>query len=174
MNPEKTPTPELPDSTRRSFLKTSAAVTATVAASSLPIELCAQVAGSDQVKLALIGCGGRGGGAAQQNLASKEGNVKLVAMADASGQRLEGTLKSLKGAFPDKVDVKDDKKFVGLDAYEHAINEADLVILATPPGFRPYHFKAAVAAAPVGAEPFEDFRHFQRIVLGVEIGRAHV
>ncbi len=141
---ELQPTLEL-DPTRRSFIKTAAA-TATVAAASLPIELCAQVGGSDQVKLALIGCGGRGGGAAKQNLGSKEGNVKLVAMADAKADRLNGTHDTLKGLFPDKVDVKDDKKFVGLDGYLQAINEADLVILATPPGFRPRHFAAAVAA----------------------------
>lgn len=136
-------TPLSADASRRGFLK-GAAVTA--AAAALPIELCAQVAGSDQVKLALIGCGGRGSGAAQQNLKSKEGNVKLVAMADAFSGRLESSLKSLKGEFPDKVDVKDDKKYIGLDAAEKAIADADLVILATPPGFRPRHFKAAVDA----------------------------
>lgn len=146
MTTEPTPIITTADPTRRGFLKTSAAATATVAAASLPIELCAQVAGSDQIKLALIGCGGRGGGAANQNLSSKEGNVKLVAMADAFQDRLEGTLSSLKANHPDKVDVKDDKKFVGFDAYEAAIHEADLVILATPPGFRPRHFKAAVEA----------------------------
>ncbi len=143
MTTETKPTLELPESNRRSFLK-AAAVSATAAA--LPIELCAQVAGSDTIKLALIGCGGRGTGAANQNLASKDGNVKLVAMADASSKRLEDAFNTLKTAHPDKMDVKDDKKFVGLDAYTHAINEADLVILATPPGFRPRHFKAAVEA----------------------------
>jgi myo-inositol 2-dehydrogenase/D-chiro-inositol 1-dehydrogenase len=143
MTTETKPTIELPESNRRNFLR-AAAVSATAAA--LPIELCAQVAGSDTIKLALIGCGGRGGGAAKQNLSSKDGNVKLVALADASGSRLEGTLNSLRGSHPDKVDVKDANKFVGLDAYGHAINEADMVILATPPGFRPRHFKAAVEA----------------------------
>ena len=146
MTPEPTNPSTFVDPTRRGFLKTSAAATATVAAASLPIELCAQVAGSDQLKLALIGCGGRGSGAANQNLSSKEGHVKLVAMADAFQDRLEGSLNNLKSQHPDKVDVKDNKKFVGLDAYEAAIHEADLVILATPPGFRPRHFKAAVDA----------------------------
>lgn len=138
--PNSTPSPDVP---RRAFLKTGVAA-ATAAA--LPIELCAQVAGSDQIKLALIGCGGRGGGAANQNLGSKEGNVKLVAMADAFQGRLDSTLNNLAKRFPDKVDVKDDKKFVGLDAYAQAIAESDMVILATPPGFRPRHFKAAVEA----------------------------
>jgi myo-inositol 2-dehydrogenase / D-chiro-inositol 1-dehydrogenase len=147
MTTEPTPSNQpTADPTRRSFLKTGAVATATVAASSLPVELYAQVAGSDQKKLALIGCGGRGSGAAQQHLASKEGNVKLVAAADAFKGRMDGAVSSLKNKFPDKVDVSEDRKFVGLDAFQAAISEADTVILATPPGFRPYHFKAAVEA----------------------------
>jgi predicted dehydrogenase len=135
--------PSQPQPSRRGFLKTAAVATS---AAALPVELCAQVAGSDQLKLALIGCGGRGGGAAQQNLRSKEGNVKLVAMADAFKGRLDQKFDALKHEFPDKVDVKEDKKFVGLDAYQEAIAAADLVILATPPGFRAHHFKAAIEA----------------------------
>ncbi|MBP7951350.1 MAG: Gfo/Idh/MocA family oxidoreductase [Verrucomicrobiales bacterium] len=142
MNPDIQPS-QIPAASRRGFLKGAAAATAAV---NLPIELCAQVAGSDQKKLALVGCGGRGSGAANQNLSSKDGSVKLVALADAFSNRLEGALGQLKSRFPDKVDVAANRKFVGLDAYEHAIHEADIVILATPPGFRPYHFKAAIDA----------------------------
>ncbi len=143
MSEPKQTNSKAPQPSRRGFIKGAAVATG---AAALPIELCAQVAGSDQLKLALIGCGGRGSGAAAQNLSSKSGNSRLVAMADAFPDRLNGSLSNLKNKFPDKVDVKDDKKFIGLDGYQAAIAEADMVILASPPGFRPYHFKAAIEA----------------------------
>ncbi len=106
--------------------------------------------GSDNViKVALIGCGGRGTGAATQALLSKQ-NVKLVAMADAFSDRLESCYKTLTdedtadGAIKNKVDVPADRKFTGFDGYLKAIPLADVVILTTPPGFRPIHFEEAV------------------------------
>ncbi len=106
----------------------------------------------DTIKIALIGCGGRGTGAATQALSTNQ-NVKLVAMADAFKDRLddcykaitamdgtESGSKNLKG----KVDVPEDRKFTGFDGYQKAIALADVVILATPPGFRPIHFEEAV------------------------------
>ena len=100
-------------------------------------------AGSSEIKVALIGCGGRGSGAANQTLAVK--GTRLVAMADAFEDRLEGAFDQLKKRYKDRVDVPKARKFVGFDAYKAAIDAADVVILATPPGFRPGHFEYAVA-----------------------------
>jgi predicted dehydrogenase len=109
---------------------------------------------NDVIKVALVGCGGRGTGAAMQALLSKQ-NVKLVAMADAFKDRLDDCYKALnaddiadwsgaKGTLKDKIDVPEERRFVGFDAYQKAIPLADVVILATPPGFRPLHFEEAV------------------------------
>src|SRR5262249_35863188 len=111
----------------------------------LAIERCAHAAPDDTLKLALVGCGGRGTGAADQALSTK-GSVKLVAMADAFADAFEPRLKALTDAQPDRVDVPPERRFVGLDSYQKAIELADVVILASPPGFRPIHFEAAVKA----------------------------
>lgn len=106
----------------------------------------------DTIKVALIGCGGRGTGAAVQALLSKQ-NVKLVAMADAFRDNLDRSYKRLtapetaKGSgikLADRIDVPEERKFSGFDAYQKAIPFADVVILATPPGFRPLHFEEAI------------------------------
>jgi len=103
----------------------------------------------DAIKIALVGCGGRGTGAAMQALLSKQ-NVKLVAMADAFRDRLDLCYKKLtdesSGAenVKARVDVPEERKFTGFDAYQKAIPLADVVILATPPGFRPIHFEEAI------------------------------
>jgi len=132
------------ESSRRDFLKkTSAAVVGGTLLGGLTVERAAHAAGSDCLNIALIGCGGRGSGAADQAL-STTGNTKLVAMADAFPDRLDDSLKNLKKQHAEKVQVVDDKKFVGFDAYKQAIALADVVILATPPGFRPIHFEEAV------------------------------
>ncbi len=103
-------------------------------------------AGNDEIKIALIGCGGRGSGAAVNALRTKA-NVKLVAMADAFQQRLDISLRALESRLGDKVDVPKERQFVGLDAYQNAIDcDVDMVLLCTPPGFRPAHFEAAVKA----------------------------
>ncbi len=136
-------TQQLELESRRGFLKSTAAAGAAL---SLPIHLCAQVAGSDQKKLAVIGCGGRGSGATNQHLGSKVGNAKLVAVADISKSACDNLANSMKGRYADRVDVPEERRFVGLDSYQEAIAQADTVILASPPGFRPYHFKAAIDA----------------------------
>jgi myo-inositol 2-dehydrogenase/D-chiro-inositol 1-dehydrogenase len=130
---------------RRGFLKTSSAAVAGAALSSLIIERTAHAASTDEIKIALIGCGGRGSGAADQALNTQSiGPVKLVAMADAFEDRLQGSLDGLKQQHGNQVDVPKDRQFIGFDAYKDAISLADVVILATPPGFRPYHFEEAV------------------------------
>jgi predicted dehydrogenase len=138
------PQPSHPTVTRRGFLQSSAAATGAVALAQLATERFALGASpGDTIKVALIGCGGRGSGATDQAL-STSGSTRLVAMADAFMERINGSLNNLKGKHKDKIDVPDDKKFVGFDAYKQAIALADVVILATPPGFRPIHFEEAV------------------------------
>ncbi|MBM3870368.1 MAG: Gfo/Idh/MocA family oxidoreductase [Verrucomicrobia bacterium] len=130
---------------RRSFLSTSSKVAAGAAAlGALPVERFVHGASpGDTIKVALVGMGGRGSGAANQALSTGE-SVKLVAVADVHKDRMEGSLNQLKNAHKDKVQVKDENKFLGFDAYKHAIKDADLVILATPPGFRPMQFEEAI------------------------------
>src|SRR5437763_1837784 len=121
--------------TRRDFLRTtSAAVAGASVLGGLSVERSAFAASSDTLKIALIGCGGRGSGAADQAL-STEGPLKLVAMADVFKDHLESSLRSLSEKHKDKVDVPPEHRFVGFDAYKQAIALADVVILATPPGF---------------------------------------
>jgi predicted dehydrogenase len=135
-------------SSRRDFLKGSAGViaTATLANALMPSGVYAK--GDDTLKIALIGCGGRGSGACDQALnTSPAGGVKLIAVADAFEDQARSALKNLSQQHKDAVDVKDDHIFVGFDAYEKALAAGpDVVILATPPGFRPIHFEAAVKA----------------------------
>lgn len=138
------------DTSRRDFMKTStAAALGAGVLGSLAVSPRAYASGSDTVRVGLVGCGGRGTGAASQAL-STEGPVKLVAMADAFRDRLEASYRRLKSNFesePGKVAVDEDHKFAGFDAYRKLIDSGvDLVILATPPGFRPIHFEAAVKA----------------------------
>lgn len=142
---------------RRDFLQSSATLALGGAAvASLPARVHA--AGTEELKIALIGCGGRGTGAAVQAL-STTGKVKLWAMADAFEDRLEASYKQLvkggrfsrspdAGSQDGKVDVPPERRFAGLDAYRKvmALDEVDVVLLTTPPGFRPAHFKAAVEA----------------------------
>src|SRR3954466_13177250 len=131
--------------TRRSFLQTSSkALAAGALAGALPVERFALGASpGDTLRIALVGCGGRGSGAADQAL-STSGAVKLVAMADVFKDRMDDSLKVLKNQHKDKIEVNDDSKFIGFDAYKKAIAMADVVILATPPGFRPMQFEEAV------------------------------
>jgi predicted dehydrogenase len=138
---------------RRDFVKQSSLLAGGIIAAPL-MSGANYFSGSDDViKIALIGCGGRGTGAATQALLSKQ-NVKIVAMADAFRDRLDSCYKKLtaedmsdsgiKGNLKSKVDVPEERKFVGFDGYEKAIKLADVVILATPPGFRPIHFEEAI------------------------------
>jgi hypothetical protein len=131
---------------RRDFLKgsTAAAVAGSLAGQfALAPRLFA--AGSDILKVGLVGCGGRGSGAASQALHA-DPNVQLTAMGDAFADKLEDSLLGLKSSdIGDKVAVSSDHKFVGFDAYKHVIDSGvDVVILATPPHFRPAHLQYAV------------------------------
>lgn len=146
---------------RRNFLKSSSAalaVSSLTASSGLAQGV--HVTGSDLLRIGLIGCGGRGTGAASQALAA-DPNVKLVAMGDAFSDRLQSSLATLDAnkAIADKLDVPAERWFVGFDAYRKVIEHSDVVLLATPPHFRPIHIKAAVEAGkhifaekPVGVD----------------------
>jgi myo-inositol 2-dehydrogenase/D-chiro-inositol 1-dehydrogenase len=134
---------------RRDFLTTTGTLAAGAAlAGGLSITRSAHAEGSGVIRLALIGAGGRGTGAAVnalQNAANP--NVKLVAIADAFQNRLEGSLKGIISNCKDKVDVPPERRFVGLDGYQKAIDcGVDAVLLCGPPGFRPMQFEAAVKA----------------------------
>lgn len=135
-------------SSRREFLKRSTAAVGMVGG--LGLARSAHARGSDTIKIALIGCGGRGTGAAVNALRNKAGaNVKLVAMADAFEDRLDRSLQAIVRMCKDRdcVDVSAERKFVGLDSYRKAIDcGVDMVLLCTPPGFRPVQFEAAVKA----------------------------
>ncbi len=127
---------------RREFLKTTA-VAGTLAA--IPN---AHAAGSDVLRVGLIGCGGRGTGAASQALAA-DSNVQLVAMADAFEDRLEQSLETLRNdrKVAAKVTVPAEHRFVGFQAYQQLLDSGvDVVLLCTPPHFRPIHLRAAVEA----------------------------
>lgn len=135
-------------STRREVLERSSALLAGAALT--PAALAgtpfrSRSHGDDPLRVALVGCGGRGTGAASQAL-STAGDVRLVAVADAFSDRLEGCLAQLVERHADRVEVPEDRRFVGFDAFEKAISDdVDVVILATPPGFRPMHFAHAIA-----------------------------
>ena len=141
----KNPSPSSLETSRRSFLRTSAVAGGALLAN-LDVARFAHAAGSDEVKIALIGCGGRGTGAAANSLGNAaHGNMKLMAMGDAFYDRLEKSHTLLQTQFKEKVDVSEGKKFVGLDAYKYVLEtNADVVLLTTPPGFRPMMFEAAV------------------------------
>jgi myo-inositol 2-dehydrogenase / D-chiro-inositol 1-dehydrogenase len=131
---------------RRSFIQKTALISGSALAVA-PTISSAFYAGSDKIKIALIGCGGRGTGAAFQALSVKE-NVELVAMADAFSDRIESCYSSLTNdkntAIKARVKVPKENMFVGFDGYKKAIALADVVLLTTPPGFRPIHFEEAV------------------------------
>jgi predicted dehydrogenase len=133
-----------PTSSRRDFLASS--TTAAVAATSL-LTGGVFAAGSDTLKVGLIGCGGRGTGAAKNALLA-DPNVKLTAMGDAFSDRLQESLTTLKrGKWADRVVVTPETSFVGFDAYQKVLDSGvDVVLLCTPPHFRPLHLRAAVEA----------------------------
>lgn len=132
--------------TRRDFLKQSGGVLAGAALASA-ISARSYAAENNTIKVALVGCGGRGTGAAANALATTSGPTKLVAMADVFDSRLKSSLNSLTKQFPEQVDVPPERQFVGLDGYKKAIDclsGADVVLLTTPPAFRPMHLEYAV------------------------------
>ena len=132
---------------RRAFIK-STSTAAFLGAVAAPYVLTSQAAPDDVLKVGLVGCGGRGSGAAKQAL-NADKNVQLVAMGDVFDERLKSSLASLKAdaEVSAKVNVTPEKCFIGLDAYQKVINSGvDVVLLATPPGFRPLHLKASIEA----------------------------
>ncbi len=148
---------------RRDFIRNSSLLVAggAMVGGSLNIAQAAHSFGSDEIKIGLVGCGGRGTGAAIQAMNTTGGPVKLVAMADAFEDRVQAAYRTVKGQHGDKVDVPKERQFVGFEAYKDVLKcDIDLVILATTPGFRPMHFEAAVAAGkhvfmekPVATDP---------------------
>ena len=135
------------EASRRNFCKNGALLSAGMLMPGLEMNAMVNVFNDKKLKLAVVGCGGRGTGAVNQALKADE-NVELVAMADAFEDQLEKSLANLAKEYEGtgRVNVKDKHKYVGFDAYKNAIDQADVVILATPPGFRPYHFEYAVNA----------------------------
>ena len=165
---------------RRDFVKQGSMLAGAIAAAPL-ISNANFFSGSDDViKVAVIGCGGRGTGAAVQALMSKQ-NVKIVAMADAFRDRLDECYKNVSGELATAgagtkgtLDVPEERKFVGFDGYLKAIPLADVVILATPPGFRPIHFEEAVKQGkhifmekPVATDP----AGVQRVLAAAKIAK---
>jgi len=133
---------------RREFLKTSSLAAATAAAGTLALARSAHAAGSDILKIGLVGCGGRGTKAAVEALRADE-NTRLTALADAFDDRLAMSLRTLQARedVGSRVDVPAERQFVGFDGYQKLIDSGvDVVLLATPPGFRPIHLKACVDA----------------------------
>ena len=131
--------------TRREFVKKTALASSAILSAPLALDAMVKVKRESKLKLALIGCGGRGSGAAVHALTADD-NVDLVAMADAFADRIETSLIGIQEHFEGekKIRVEEKNRFVGFDAYKKAINLADVVILTTPPGFRPYHFEYAI------------------------------
>jgi predicted dehydrogenase len=162
---------------RRNFVKTSSLLTGGLLAAPFLSSANYFSGADDVIKIALIGCGGRGTGATVQALSTKQ-NVRLVAMADAFKDRLEDSLKNINEALEgkkDRVQVKEENKFTGFDAYKKAIAMADVVILTTPPGFRPIHFEEAVnqnkqifMEKPVATDP----NGIRRVLKAAEIAKA--
>ncbi|MCH2132465.1 MAG: Gfo/Idh/MocA family oxidoreductase [Phycisphaerales bacterium] len=133
--------PTRTDVSRRRFVKAS---TATVGVAALTSPAVGWIQGSDTIKVGLIGCGGRGTGAAGQAMRADKG-VQLWAMGDAFDDRLTSSHGHLVNGHGDQVQVDSERQFVGFDAYQKVIDSGvDVVILTTPPHFRPEHFKYAV------------------------------
>lgn len=153
--------PQLPASdsneSRRNFLRKGVATSA-IAASTLAIhsgvsaaepknEKSSETDSSRPLRIALVGCGGRGTGAVNDSLSINE-NITLVALADLDMQKCDQTRRGMSSRHGEKVNVPDNKMYSGLDAYKRILDDAevDVVLLATPPGFRPYHVAEAVDA----------------------------
>lgn len=132
------------NSTRRDFLKASAVASTAALAGNLGVH----AGGTSQaIRVGLVGCGGRGTGAATDCLHASP-DLRLVAIADAFGDRAESCINRLRNTagIGNRVDVPSERIFRGLDGYQRVIENCDLVLLATPPGFRPQHIQAAINA----------------------------
>ena len=138
--------PHSDPSTRRDFLAGTGRLAAASALAGVSLPQV-HVRGRDTLQLALVGCGGRGAGAAVNALSVPDGDLRLVAMADVFEGKPGKVAKSLATRFKDRVDVPEDRQFVGFDGYQKAIdclNPGDIVILTTPPAFRWVHYQAAI------------------------------
>ncbi len=127
---------------RREFLKTSAAG---AALGTLAMNVGVHAAGSDTIKIGVIGCGGRGAGAAANALSVDRG-VRIVALCDIFMDRIKSKREHLKKLKPDQVDVSDDRCFTGFDGYRKVIESVDVVLIANAAKFHPLHVKTAVEA----------------------------
>ena len=130
---------------RRSFVKSAGLTSGALLTVPFSLESMVNSSNEKKIKLALIGCGGRGTGAAVQALRADAG-VELVAMADAFPDQIENSLKAISEELDGerRIKVKEKNRYSGFNAYQKAIDLADVVILTTPPGFRPLHFEYAV------------------------------
>jgi predicted dehydrogenase len=131
---------------RREFLKNTGRLAAASALAGVTIPYV-HAAEDNTIQIVLIGCGGRGTGAAADALSVKNGPIRLVAMADVFEHRLKNSYKALKGRFSQQFDVPEDRQFIGFDAYKKAIDclrPGDVAIFATPPAFRWVHFTYAI------------------------------
>jgi myo-inositol 2-dehydrogenase / D-chiro-inositol 1-dehydrogenase len=131
--------------TRRDFLKTSTAAASAAAIGTLELSRSAHAAGSDIIKVGMIGCGGRNSGAAAQALSADKG-ARLVAMCDIFRDRVENKLGEIKAAKGAQVTVDDAHKFTGFDGYKHVIEASDVVCIANAAKFHPFHAMAAIQA----------------------------
>ncbi len=133
---------------RREFLKDSGRLATASALAGVVVPQChAAEARNSTIRLALVGCGGRGTGAVADAFAATGGPVKLYAMADLFEPRLQGSLTALAGKYQDQLDVPSERQFLGFDAYKKAIDclePGDVVLLTTHAAFRPLHFEYAV------------------------------
>ncbi len=167
---------ENPRTSRRAFIKNSSLIMAGGAVGGgLGLAGAVHAEGTDLIKIGLVGCGARGTEAAVQALNTTSGPLQLVAMADAFPDKIQSAYRAIKSRHGDRVDVPHERRFSGLDAYRRVLeSDADVVILATPPGFRPVHFEAAVAAEKhVYAEPplATDPAGVQRVMLANEAAK---
>jgi predicted dehydrogenase len=139
--------PQHNQSSRREFLKTSGRIAAASALAGIALPHV-HAADNNTVQVALVGCGGRGTGAAADAFStSKLGPVKLVAMADVFSHRLNDSYRNLNSRYSSQMDVPEDRRFIGFDGYKNAIDAlkpGDVAIFATPPAFRWVHFKYAI------------------------------
>jgi predicted dehydrogenase len=139
------PSSGIPPVSRRTFIRSTSVAAGALAASQISLP-GAWAAGSDEIRIGLIGAGGRGTGAVQNAIKSSKG-VRLVAIAELFPDRLAEARKTLADKVGAAATVKDDRAFSGLDGYKSVLQtDANYIILATPPGFRPVHLQAAIEA----------------------------